>query len=324
MKRIPIIIVSLVFYFPLSAQDSTLFKSEKDSIEFFNNLRKELYDLLDSTPYKSDSYFDVNLGVGSAYFTTKNAQVLQNKGQAYYSGGLGYYHQSGLSLSVVNLFATDNSNFTWFQSGISFGYQFIKSRKWGFGISYTRYFNKDSLSFYTSPLVNEWYAFVKYRNAWLQPSLSVSYGYGSTTEVKKRRLGRNRSGEISTTNHVNDLATSFSVQHNFTWKHLFFAKDDLVLSPSIIATAGTNNYGLNTTIGKEPRFFSNKRRDVDLSNSVQGLSTSYQLLSVAAVVDVSYNIGKFYVQPEFLLNYTVPKAFSIWTPIAVLTAGINF
>ena len=216
------------------------------------------------------------------------------------------------------------NSFTWFQTGLSLGYQFINNRKWGSGLSYTKYLNKDSLSFYTSPLVNEWYSYVKFRGGWLQPSFSVSYGYGSTAEVEKRRMERKHSGETINTNQVYDLSTSFSLQHHFKRKHLFSSKDEIELTPTFIATAGTNNYGLNTSIGKEPRFFSNKRRDLDERNSGEGSFSSYQLLAMSAVIDVSYNIGNYYIQPEFLLNYTVPKAFSIWTPIVVVTIGVNF
>ena len=55
------------------------------------------------------------------------------------------------------------------------------------GISFSKYISKDSLSFYTTPIQNEFFAYFSYKKWWLRPSISVSYGWGSKTEYEKRK-----------------------------------------------------------------------------------------------------------------------------------------
>jgi len=119
---------------------------------------------------------------------------------------------------------------------------------------------------------------------------------------------------------VHDFDLLFSVKHVFDLGGIFSEDDDIIFTPTLISIYGTNDYGSNLLGSKVPRFTSNKRAG-RLGTTATGKS---QLQYVSIYLDFEYSVGKFYVEPQLLLDYTMPKAESQWTTIFSLTAGVNF
>ncbi len=302
------------------SQDTAVFKSTADSVKFYQSLREEIDFLLDTLHFNK-SYTDINLGAGNGYFTSRTSQAGSSNSQWYYSGSAGYYHKSGLSLIIDALLTPSGGTMTLFQTAVSPGYEYLKSSKWGFALSYTRYFNKDSLSFYTSPLVNDFYALVKYKGGWIQPILAADYGFGTQTDVK-RYLG----GRITRTSVIraNDFAIFTSVKHDFLWFNLFSQKDHLTFSPEIMLISGTDHYGLNRSLDGTPRFILFKARRNGNPGSSSSQQSGFALQQFCTYLNANETIGKFYLQPSFILSYTFQGDYQGWAPIFSMTAGVTF
>jgi len=112
------------------------------------------------------SYFDVNIGTGNNAFTPRKPNPRrQEYDQLYYFAGAGYYHKSGLNLSFQSFSTKDAAALILYQTLLTIAYDYEKfkdnGRGIGFGVSYTRLFNRDSLTFYLSPLKNHYSAYLK-------------------------------------------------------------------------------------------------------------------------------------------------------------------
>jgi hypothetical protein len=139
-----------------------------------------------------------------------------------------------------------------YQTGLSPSFDYLKNKDLATGISYTRFFTKDSLPFYTTPIQNELYAYFTYRKWWFRPSLSLSYGWGSRTDYEQReellqdlRLRRRGFTYINTTESVSDFSIMASVRHDFYWLDIFSNSDHIRLTPQVSFTSGTQKFGFN-------------------------------------------------------------------------------
>jgi hypothetical protein len=322
------------FSFAAFAQrDTTLFKTEADSLQYIESIKQSLNLFLDSV-YENKSYFDVNLGIGNGYFAQKNKGIVtETEAQAYYSIGAGYFHKTGLSLNVKSLMTNNANTFTLFQTLLNPAYDYTKGKKWGYGISYTHYFNKDSLNFYTSPLKNELYAYVVYKGGWLQPTLGIDYALGSQKDaqlIPRKRIITRANGtkdtitvfRTNTTNtNVQDISTLFSLQHSFNWDK---QKHSFGFTPSLMAIAGTEQYGTNlqstgVAFGAGGNSYQLYNRTTTSSNT-----NAYKLQSLSLSLNGDYTRGKFYASPQVLINYNVQDADKSVTAIFNLTLGFTF
>src|SRR6185295_10269636 len=98
---------------------------------------------------------------------------------------LGYYDASGFGFTTIGYIVKDDSKLNFYQFSISPSFDYLQNRNFAAGVSFTRFFTKDSLSFYTSPLQNELYGYFTYRKSWFRPAISVSYGWGSRSDYSK-------------------------------------------------------------------------------------------------------------------------------------------
>lgn len=275
---------------------------------------KEVKNVLDDLP--AESYFDVNAGLSNGYFTPKSATG-NTVSRLFYTAGMGYYDASGFTLSAMGMMTNDNGKFTLYQSSLTPGFDFNKGKKWKGGISYTRYFSKDSVGFYLSPLKNEFYGYLTYKGGFLLPTLAVNYATGTQKDVLttlRRTITKNTS--------VHDFSLLVSAKHSFDLGTLFTPDDDFRFEPSVMAITGTNSYGSNLLGTKIPRFTTNKRAArLAAGNTASG---NFALQYISVNLDFSYDIGKCYIQPQLLFDYTVPKAESQWNTVFSITAGISF
>ena len=298
----------------------------------YDELMNELDLFLDSL-LKPKSFFLVNFSLGSNYFNywRRNLTQLESTKRGIFSTILGYYHKSGLGLTVSGNVTDDEEKLNLYQFSISPSFDYIQNLDWTAGISYTRYITKDSLNFYTSPLQNELNAYFTWRKSWIQPGIAISYGSGSRTEYTERKkfveFLRRRRGQIvnisNTDETVADFLVTGFVRHNFYWMHVLNNKDHIKFTPQLSFSAGSQQYGFNSTNGI---YSVNRRNAATLLYNTGDISVDdkmeFQPISLTMHLRPEYSIGKVFIQPQFILDYYFPS--ETLTPLFYLNAGIIF
>ncbi len=335
MSMKSLIVLFLIFFSSVASaqRDTSLFKTEADSLLYIQSIKQSLNFFLDSA-YQAQSYFDINVGLGNGYFAQKSKGIItETKGQVYFSVGAGYFHKTGLSLSIKSLMTNNINQFILFQTFINPAYDYTKGKKWGYGISYTRYINKDSVSFYISPLKNEVYGYLLYKGGWLQTTLGIDYATGSQQDAqltpRKKIITRTNGTKDtitvfqSTTSNtkVQDISTLFSIQHTFSWNK---KNQSFSFAPSLMAVAGTQKYGTNlqstgVAFGAGGNSYQLYNKTSTANN---GEGFKFQSISINLYGD--YGKGKFYISPQMLIDYNLQNADKQWTAIFNLTAGFTF
>lgn len=200
------------------------------------------------------------------------------------------------------------------------------------GISLTRFFIKDNLPFYTSPLQNNAYAYFTYRKFWVKPTVAASYGWGSRSEYSEReerisaiRLRPRGYTRINTQESINDFNLITSLRHDFYWLNLLSRNDFVRVTPQISFTSGTQKFGINqisntyaTVRGTGINILYNSE-NVYLDDKML-----FQPLSLTGFLKTEYSIGKFFVQPQMLFDYYFPAKEGNLSTAFLLNAGIIF
>jgi len=267
------------------------------------------------------SYFLVSASASRGYFNFKNnaGTKIETKAQLILSPVIGYYHKSGPGLTIASNGTNTGQGFSLYQYLITPSFDFIQSRKWVGGISYSRYFNKDSVQFYLTPLQNEVNAYFLYRKSWLQPGLSVTYGWGSSEDVKKYekyirllRL-RRRLSVIVTTNtqeSISDFSVNASLRHTFYWLALSKHMDYIKFTPMLVLSTGTQKYGFNQTTAVSSRnIIKTASLDVIRQNENLDNTTRFQPCDFQSNLKKSANLpAPAMVQSERRFD-DIPKVF---------------
>lgn len=298
-----------------------------DSTALMDSLMREIDSYLDLM-LTSKSFFDANIGIGSGFYNFEGpSSTYTTEKKLLYAPSLSYYHKSGLAISGVAYVINDSSKLNAYQYAITPSYVYTKLRRWSLGVSYTRYFTKDKLSFYTSPLENEVTAYFNYKRWWLQPGIVVNYGWGSKTSFKKRRLAvlSRRLGSdtyilVRNDESIQDLSTLFSVRHDFNFRKLITSRDHIVITPIMLISAGTQNFGFNTSF--QSRYAVLNNYSPSNFNITDKRGMDFQ--SITFVLRLNYTLGKFYLQPQALLDYYLHSADDRFNTGYSLIMGVNF
>lgn len=313
MRKIFTIALFINFY--SSTAQNNIFQSEKDSLAFIDSLRTELRLLFASKT--SMSFADVNVSIGNGYFTPrKNNPKYNSISKSLYSFNSAYYHKSGLGISFTGQFIYDVSKINMYQAAMTASFDYLKGKDMGFGISYTHFFIKDSLSYYTSPLKNDFYAYVTLKNKWLQPTLAFDFSNG--TQKDYLQYSPRRPGILVASN-VSDFSMLFSLQKEIDFNSIFSNDDMLTFAPSIMLTAGTFKYGPNLPVGNLPI---NIQRAYYANVNTSSTTSSFKVQSISTILMLEYNIGMLYLRPQLFLDYTIPKETSGWNSIYNFTLGL--
>lgn len=331
------ILLSVAGFSQVTPKD-TVAVSSKDDLEIdtsfnYDELLDDMAMFLDSL-LMPRSYFLASVSVSNNYFNywRRNFTKLEAIKKNLYSPVLGYYHKSGPGLTITGNITDDETRANLYQFSVSPSFDFIQSSNWIAGVSYVRYFTKDSLPFYTSPLQNEFNAYFIWRKSWVQPGLTLSYGHGSRTDFNEREryikfLRRRKPGQIvgttSTNETVADFAATATVRHSFYWMRVLGKKDYIKLTPQIAFSAGTQKFGFNRTSSIYTVNLRNAANllyntgDVNVDNELK-----FQPLSLALYLRPEYAIGKFFIQPQFILDYYFPA--EDLSAVFSLNAGVVF
>jgi len=280
------------------------------------------------------SYLLGSLAVGRGYFNFENkgSSLIETSKKLTYSPTLGYYHKSGFGFTFTGYIVNDESNLNFYQYSFTPSFDYLKNKDFSTGFSYTRFLTKDSLPFYTSPLQNELYAYFSYRKLWMRPTVSASYGWGSRSDYTEReeliqslRLRPRGFTFINTTESVSDFSLSASVRHDFYWLDVFTYNDHIRFTPQLVFTSGTQKFGFNqtsSTYGTTIRTGNNElygSENVYLDDQLK-----FQPLSLTMYLRGEYTIGKFFIQPQFALDYYFPSKTDNFSTFFSLNTGFIF
>ena len=308
----------------LSATDTTI-----DYDELFQDFEAFMDSIL--TPR---SYFMPSLSISRGYFnfTTKSNELLTTTPKLTYSPMLTWYHKSGIGVSTTGYMVHDEKNLNLYQFSITPSYDYLQNRSLATGVSFSRYFTRDSLPFYTSPLKNELYAYFTYRKWWIRPMVALSYGWGSRSDYQKRedliqslRLRPRGYTYINTTESIADFSLMTSVRHDFYWLDVLTYNDHIRFTPQINFTSGTQKFGFNqksNTYGTTLLNSSNvlySTENIYLDNQLD-----FQPLSLALFLRGEYAIGKFFVQPQFMVDYYFPASSNNFSTLFSVNLGLVF
>ena len=280
------------------------------------------------------SYFLASLSAGKGYYNFENKTTLdiRTAKKITYSPTLGYYNKSGLGITVNGYLVDDGVNMNFFQAAVSPSYDYLQNRNLATGISYTRFFTRDSLPFYTTPIQNELYAYFVYRKWWFRPMLALSYGWGSRSDYEERevliqdlRLRRRGFTYINTREKVSDFTVMASVRHDFYWLDIFSHNDHIRFTPQLSFTSGTQKFGFNqssATYATTVRSVSNVLYNTD--NFYLDDELKFQPLSLTLFLRGEYSLGRIFIQPQMAFDYFFPASDKRFNTLFSVNAGIMF
>jgi hypothetical protein len=280
------------------------------------------------------SYFLTSLSVGKGYysFENKSSAVISTSKKLTYSPTLGYYHKNGLGLTGTGYIVDDGLHMNFYQFAFTPSFDYLQDKRLATGISYTRYFTRDSLPFYTTPLQNELYGYFTYRKWWVRPMLAVSYGWGSRTDYIERedlildlRLRRRGFTYINTKESISDFSVTTSLRHDFYWLDAFAYKDHIRFTPQLAFTSGTQKFGFNQSSSTYATLIRNNSNVLySTENMYLDDQLKFQPLSLTLFLRGEYSIGKFFVQPQFTMDYYFPASSDNFSSLFSVNIGCIF
>jgi hypothetical protein len=299
----------------------------------YDMLFNELDALLDSVSAPRN-FTLFNIGIGNSYFNyeEKAGTSLSSEKRITFTPSLAYFSKAGWGVSGTAVIVNDGMNYNPYQFYLTGSYDYLKSNQFITGIALTHFFTKDSLPFYTSPLKNEVYVYFASKKLWIKPSVAFSYGWGSRSDYNERedqitelRLGLKGFTRINTKESVNDLNLHTSVRHDFYWLDVLGKHDYIRFTPQLVFTSGTQKFGFNQTTSSYatvPRTGTNvlyNSDEVFLDDQLY-----FQPLSFSTYLKTEYSKGKFFIQPQLILDYYFPAAEKKFTTAFIMNAGVIF
>ena len=326
-RHVSISLIVFCFCFKAQAQ-----KDKADSLAYYNDLFTELDGFLDSltTPR---SVLMVNLGVNNSFVSGRGGAdgSKQRQQGITISPALGYFHKSGFGVNAAAYINTLNEgSFAPYQLALTGSFDHLRGHSFLSGISVTRYFTTDSVSFYTSPLETEVNIYLMYRRSWLKPSLSATYAWGSTVAYEERQeflpnlRTRRRPGYtvVTTEERISDFSITAAVRHDFSWLDKLGKNSIIRVTPQLALTSGTQRFGFNQNTSTSS-FKGNSPNILYSSESVALNETSgFQPLSVTAFFKAGISKGAFSLQPQVSLDYYLPAKENNLTAGFVINAAL--
>lgn len=280
------------------------------------------------------SYFLASLSMNKGYynFERKNSSLIETSKKLTWSPTLGYYHKGGLGITGTGYIVDDGVNMNFYQTAITPSYDYLKNKNFATGLSYTKFFTKDSLPFYTTPLQNELYTYFSWRKWWVRPMIAMSYGWGSRTDYMQReeliqdlRLRRRGFTYINTEEKISDFSVMASVRHDFYWLDVLTYRDHIRFTPQVTFTSGTQKFGFNQSSNTYATLIRNNSSVLYSSENVYlDDQLKFQPLSLTLFLRGEYSIGKFFVQPQFTMDYYFPATSNNFNTIFSINIGCMF
>ena len=313
------------------AQNKELSKAEKRALD--SMLQKD--DFLNLMKDNNRSYFDINLGVSNAVFSVKNNALNADQSvtnQVSFTPTVSYYHKTGLAISASAYLTFDKSKLKAYQYAISPSYSF-ENKTIEATASYTRFFTGDNTSFEVNPFQNDIYANASYKKTWIQPGLAVGFSFGKITEHFDSSFWFTPPAPLpprvvhitdTITTRINAFSLTASASHEWDFEHLLAKNDAITIVPTLYLNAGSQRWNIShsNSLNRRRAIVQTLLKDRYGNGST---SESFSLQSLAFLADITYYIGKFYVQPQLYLDYYLPSTTgNRFTALYSVVVGISF
>lgn len=321
---------SLILFFKTYGQLTPSDKKIMDSLLQNDELMKMLNGL-----GKEESYFRINVGVGNRLFTERNKAVenLQTNNQLVVTPSVGYFHKSGLSLSLTGFLLSENNKTDFYQYALSPSYSYSKGKLLDATLSYSHYFKKANYSSSASPFDDEFYGSTTLKKYWIKPGISVGYSSGKYVEiinVDTVVVIANRPTPIkfidTATTSISSFSVAASIEHDFNFYNVLSTKDGLRFTPQLSLITGMNDYSVSNKKSLQLYNTYVKRRLKRLQRFQSSAGENkYEIQSAGLDLDLNYTIGKIYLEPELYLDYYLPNTDDKrFTQIFNFNIGITF
>lgn len=252
------------------------------------DLERQLDSLLNKQQ-KSEVVVGLGFGNNPAYGGKATDPFRPVTMKPFLSPNISYNHKSGLYASVYSYYLLNATRNPWFELDLNAGYDYTKNKDFISGISYTRYFYKDSSDIPATPITNEAFAYFFYRKWWLEPGISVDFGWGKFKEQLNRRQERTITGS--------DFNIIADVRHSFIFLDVLRKDAAILLMPVASFTAGTAHYYSNLKSFQyvsRSKLIKRRNREATISDK-----TGFQPRAVDLGVRLSYIIGRVTVSPSY-------------------------
>jgi len=116
-----------------------------------------------------------------------------------------------------------------------------------------------------------------------------------------------------------------SVRHDFYWLDVFTYNDHIRVTPQLTFTSGSQKFGFNqssntyATLLRSGANILYNTENVYLDNKLY-----FQPLALTFYLKTEYSIGKFYVQPQLILDYYFPATEKQFTGLVSVSGGFIF
>ncbi|MBI1779960.1 MAG: hypothetical protein HYR66_01105 [Sphingobacteriales bacterium] len=322
-RKLPCLIIAVcaavITHAQNPAKDSSInyTKEYVDSLLANDTLMKEFNAFVDSITAPK-SYFDISAGFSNRIFSVRNTafnsqQVSSNKFTL--TPTLSYINKTGLGLSFSSFLIFDGSNTGFYQHAITPSFDNVKNDNVAFGFSFTHYIVNNSKTYNTTPFNNEVYGYIIGKKGWLQPGLAAGWAGGKYSEIYKidtfklvtiggitKRINFTIRDTVHTT--IKDFSVTASLQHEFDWTNIFDSDDEFTFTPTLMLSAGAQDYAI-----KQSASVSLKRFPLRLRRLARGANgnTGFQFQSAGLSLSGNYTTGKFYIAPQYYLDYYLPN-----------------
>ena len=320
-----------------TAQETTRLDSlfaRGDSTAVMDSLMEEFDAFLDSMSAPK-SFAAASVGIGNRSFSIKNNSLNTQEAtkQLSFTPSLAYYHKSGFGISATGFAASLGNSFHFYQYAGTASYDYI-GKKMAAGISYTRYFGKDTATIDASPYENDLYAYMNIRQKHWRFGIAAGYATGSFNDkisytdsvyrysnLLQKYIWVQVTKTIESFNHLKDFSLSASVRRDFEWEKVFSKADNLTASVTGYLVAGASKINTNTNISvlKKRLLLSRFKRSY---SSADG--NHFQFQSVALSTSLFYTIGKFNLQPVWFMDYYLQDIDNRFSQVFSLTFAYNF
>ncbi len=199
------------------------------------DLERQLDSLLNRQP-RNEWVIGLGFGNNPAYGGKTTDAFRPVNMKSFLSPNVSYNHKSGLYASTYAYYLLGATQRPWFELDLSAGYDYTKHRNFLTGISYTKYFYRDSTDVPPTPITNELFAYFFWRKWWLEPGISFDLGWGRYKESD---------GTDMLSVNGNDFNIILDVRHPFLFMDVLKKDDAILLMPVASLTTGTAKYFSN-------------------------------------------------------------------------------
>jgi hypothetical protein len=327
MQKFYLLLVSVFVCCTVSlAQTDSLSKKDKASLD--SMMRSD--EFLKLMKDKEKNSLELSIGFGNGAFSSNNqaANATGYTDQLIYTPAVLYRTKTGFSFGLTGYLTNDSSNrVTLYQTGASAAYEHY-GEEVTVSVSYTRYLTDTKKYNNKSVYQNDFYSYIKKAKGIIQPGVALGFANGQYKEsnlasfILHRPLNPRGDTLIVAIDSTDNKSSYFSIspyiEHDFSFYKLFAKDDQLDFTPSFIVNFGSDKFTQTHTnkLFNRPAF--SKRKKVEGSNKLQ-------VQSVAGSIDLSYTVGKFYLEPTLYMDYYLPQTTAKrLTTIYCITAGITF